>query len=200
MKLKFSFKKFGMKAAAAVILLGTLMAGECLLAYENDTVPSWERDVYAEKENKTGFWVLGAGGAVNSLPLASSKFTLPLIYLAYEGVNKKSLGNFDTSWSFGLYDFMPEAEFAVIMPVKPLDFRLSVGAYYDIIIGGHAGMLVKAGAILNKTYSFDVMVIPIGTQPSVSYSESLSQQKIVENDGKHGLEFPVFGVLASIRF
>lgn len=200
MKIKMYLRKFVMAAAAAGVLSGTLLAGEYMQVNENNVVPSWERDLYAEKENKTGFWIIGAGGAVNSLPLAASKFTLPLIYVAYEGVNKRSLGNIDTSWSFGLYDFMPEVEFALIMPVKPLDFRLSVGAYYDIIIGGHAGVLVKAGAILNKTYSFDLMVIPIGTQPSVSYSESLSQQKIVKNDGSHGLEFPVFGVLASIRF
>ncbi|PKL92034.1 MAG: hypothetical protein CVV21_04615 [Candidatus Goldiibacteriota bacterium HGW-Goldbacteria-1] len=198
MRIKNGVRKFVMTAAAVGALCGTLFAGGYMQA--NDNVPSWERDIYAEKEDKTGFWVIGAGGAVNSLPLASSKFTLPLIYVAYEGVNKKALGIFDASWSFGLYDFMPEAEIALILPVKPIDFRLSVGAYYDIIIGGHAGVLVKAGAILNKTYSFDLMVIPIGTQPSVSYSESLSQQKIVENDGNHGLEFPVFGVLTSIRF
>ena len=156
-------------------------------------------DPYEARASRTGYWIVGGGAAVNKMPISASKFTLPLAYVAYESINKKSIGDFDFSWSFGLYDLMPEIEFGLIIPAKPFDFRLSVGAFYDVIIGGTLGMLCKAGVIINKSVQFDLMFIPIGTQPTISYSESLAQQHIVENDGDHGLEFPVFGVLIGFR-
>ena len=96
----------------------------------------------------TALLALTGGAAVNSLPISASKFTLPLVYVAYEAISKKSLGDFDSSWSFGLYD---------------------------------------------------LMFIPIGSQPTVSYSEFLAKQHIVTNDGSHGLNFSVFGVLLGFR-
>ena len=167
-----------------------------------DSIPVPEiqdRDVYAERDTRTGFWLIGAGAMVNRLPLSASDYTLPMFYFAYESIYKKMINPFDFSWSIGFYDLMPEIEFAVIMPMKPFDFRLSVGGYYDLIFGGHAGMLVKTGIILNKCVQFDVLLIPFGTQPTVSYSESLKQGRIVLNDGNHGLKFPVFGALISMR-
>jgi hypothetical protein len=159
-----------------------------------------DEDLYDSRAGKTGYWILGGGAAVNKMPLSASKFTLPLGYLAYESISKKSIGNNDFSWCFGLYDLMPELEFGMIIPAKPFDFRLSAGGFYDMIIGGSAGMLVKAGVIINKSLEFDLMFIPIGTQPTVSYSQSIQQSKIVENDGHHGLDFPVFGILFGLRF
>lgn len=161
--------------------------------------PADSDDPYEARASKTGYWILGGGAAVNSLPISASKFTLPLVYVAYESISKKSLGDFDSSWSFGLYDLMPEIEFGMTIPAKPFDFRFSAGGFYDVIIGGMFGVLCKAGVIINKSVEFDLMFIPIGSQPTVSYSESLAQQHIVENDGSHGLKFPVFGVLLGFR-
>jgi hypothetical protein len=158
-----------------------------------------ERDIYAEKESKTGFWLVGAGAMVNKLPLTAADFTLPMIYFSYESVYKKMLGPLDFAWSLGFYDLMPELEFAVSMPMKPFDLRLSVGGYYDLVIGGAGGMLVKMGVVLNKTVQFDVLLIPIGTQPTISYSELLSTGKKVNYDGTNGLKFPIFGALLSMR-
>jgi hypothetical protein len=74
-----------------------------------------------------------------------------------------------------------------------------VGGYYDMILGGHAGMLMKTGIILNKYVQFDVLLIPFGTQPTISYQELITTGKKVEYDGTNGLKFPVFGALLSIR-
>jgi hypothetical protein len=158
------------------------------------------RDEYTKRDGRTGFWIVGAGAMVNKLPVSLSEYVLPMVYVAYERIQKKALGSLDFSWSFGFYDLMPEAEFAVIIPAKPFDFRVSVGGYYDFIFGGHAGVLAKVGVIIQKTISLDLVMVPIGTQPIISYSESLSQEKAVLNDGEHGMEFPVFGVLLSTRF
>ena len=159
-----------------------------------------DRDLYAERDTRTGFWLLGAGAMVNRLPLSASEYTLPMVYFAYESIYKKMMGTLDFSWSIGFYDLMPEIEFAVILPMKPFDLRLSGGGYYDLIIGGSAGTLWKLGVILNKYVQFDMLIIPFGTQPAVSYSESLKQHRIVNNDGNHGLKFPVFGAMLSTRF
>ena len=166
------------------------------------TVPTPEifsPDDYAERENKTYFWIIGGGCMVEKLPLSAAEYILPMFFVAYESIHKKSIGDFDFSWSMGFYDLMPEIEFALTIPVKPFDIRISAGGYYDFIIGGHAGLLTKAGLILNKRIGMDVIFIPIGTQPTVSYSQSLKANKIIENDGEHGLDFPVMGVLFSFR-
>jgi hypothetical protein len=159
-----------------------------------------ERDLYAERDTKTGFWLFGAGAMVNRLPLSASEYTLPMVYFAYESIYKKMMGSLDFSWSIGFYDLMPEIEFGAILPMKPFDLRLSGGGYYDLILGGSAGTLWKLGIILNKAVQFDVLIIPFGTQPAVSYSESLKQHHIVNNDGQHGLKFPVYGAMLSTRF
>lgn len=156
-------------------------------------------NLYDERESRTGFWILGGGAAVNKLPVSASEYTLPLVFFAYESIQKKAIGDLDFSWSIGFYDLMPEIEAAVTMPLKPFDLRVSAGAYYDFIIGGHAGLLLKFGVIMNKYLGVDVLFIPIGTQPEVSYSESLKQGRIVLNDGEHGLDFPLFGLLLSVR-
>jgi hypothetical protein len=158
-----------------------------------------ERDVYAERDSKTGFWLIGGGAMVNRLPLSASEFTLPMLYFAYESIYKKAMGPFDFSWSIGFYDLMPEIEAAVFLPMKPFDLRISVGGYYDFIIGGHAGMLLKTGIVLNKYAQFDLLFVPFGTQPTISYSELLKTGNKVDYDGTNGLKFPLFGALVSIR-
>jgi len=163
-------------------------------------VPEIENDEYAAREGRTYFWIVGGGAMVEKLPISAAKYTLPMIFVAYESIYKKSISALDFSWSIGFYDLMPEIEFAVTIPIKPFDIRLSAGCYYDIIIGGHAGLLTKTGIIINKTIGLDVILIPIGTQPTVSYSESLKKQKIIENDGEHGLDFPIMGMMFTLRF
>ncbi len=199
-------KILGMVLGAAIVLSSAVMAENGYYqapGYNNarGAVLDVTRgiDEYDARANKTGYWVVGVGAAVNSLPLSASKFTLPLLYVGYESINRKSIGDMDMAWAFGLYDLMPEIEFAVMIPAKPFDFRISAGGFYDVIIGGTVGVIAKAGVIINKSMQFDLVFIPIGTQPTVSYSESLAQQHIVMNDGKHGLDFPVFGVQVSYR-
>jgi hypothetical protein len=186
-------------AVTAAVLAPAVMAQDYYYKKAAVSESIQDRDVYAERDTKTGFWIVGAGAMVNRLPLSASEFTLPMIYFAYESIYKKMLGAFDFSWSIGFYDLMPEIEFAVIMPMKPFDLRVSVGGYYDMILGGHAGMLMKTGIILNKYVQFDVLLIPFGTQPTISYQELITTGKKVEYDGTNGLKFPVFGALLSIR-
>ncbi|MCX7698595.1 MAG: hypothetical protein N2114_03920 [Candidatus Goldbacteria bacterium] len=161
--------------------------------------PEIENDEYTAREGRTYFWIVGGGAMVEKLPISAAKYTLPIIFVAYESIYKKSISALDFSWSIGFYDLMPEIEFAVTVPLKPFDIKLSAGGYYDLIIGGHAGLLTKVGIIINKTIGFDVILVPIGTQPTVSYSESLKKQKIIENDGQHGLDFPIMGMMFSVR-
>ncbi len=156
-------------------------------------------DLYEQRESRTGFWIIGGGAMVNRMPIAASQYTLPIAFFAYESIYKNMLGPFDFSWSIGFYDLMPEIEFSAILPLKPFDLRFSAGAYYDLIIGGHAGLLLKGGVIINKYIGFDVLLIPIGTQPTVSYSQTMDQGRIVENDGEHGLDFPIFGAMITFR-
>ena len=186
-----------MKKIIIAVLL-TVSASVCFGNQETAKKMNFE-NLYDERESRTGFWILGGGAAVNRLPVSASQYTLPLVFFAYESIQKKAIGELDFSWSIGFYDLMPEIEAAVTMPLKPFDLRVSAGAYYDFIIGGHAGLLLKFGIIMNKYLGIDVMLIPIGTQPEVSYSESLRQQRIVLNDGEHGLDFPLFGLLLSVR-
>lgn len=200
-------KKFNFYLFSIAFVLATFLSQNSLLATDYYykkviTVPTPEiasSDDYAERENKTNFWIIGGGAMVEKLPLAIAEYTLPIIFVAYENIHKKSIGGLDFSWSIGFYDLMPEIEFAITIPVKPFDIRISTGGYYDFIIGGHTGLLVKSGIILNKRIGLDVILVPIGTQPTVSYSQSLKQKKFVENDGTHGLDFPIMGVLISFR-
>jgi len=187
-------------AVAVVVMAAGMVCAEGYYYKQGLEQENTEVDSYDVKDSKTGFWILGGGLMVGSLPLSQSETNLPMVFFAYESIHKKMLGSMDFSWSIGFYDLMPEVEFAAIMPVKPFDVRIAVGGYYDFIIGGHAGMFFKAGMIINKLVGVDLVMIPIGTQPSVSYQDSIEQGEIVPYDGENGLDFPIYGLLVSLRF
>jgi hypothetical protein len=199
---KINFYLLSMVLAAITLLFQNNSFAEDYYYKKVLTVPTPEipnQDEYVVRENRTNFWIIGAGAMVEKLPISIAEYTLPLIFVAYENIHKKSIGDFDFSWAIGFYDLIPELEFALTVPLKPFDIKISFGGYYDFIIGGNTGMLVKGGIIVNKTIGMDLIWIPIGTQPTVSYSQSLKQKKFVENDGSHGLNFPIMGVLVSYR-
>lgn len=198
-----------MKKILAILAVAMAMAVQAyaegynyksLVTEEKTTPAAAKGDQYDEMAKKNGYWILGAGAAINKLPVAASEYTLPLVYLGYEALQKKALGDLDFAWCFGFYDFMPSIEFAAYINAKPFDFRFSAGGYYDLIFGGSAGLVCKAGVVINKGLSFDVLVIPVGTQPEISYSESMKQGKFVKNDGDAGLDYPVYGVMLNMRF
>ena len=159
-------------------------------------------------------WGWGVGGVVNRLPIAVSTFNVPLQYICYEhtfGDNPEA--PFKTSVSPGLYGFygvfpVPSLESSIIYDPGPVGGRLSVGAFYDILVGGHWGMSVKLGSIIHRKYELDLVLVPVGEEhPRVIYSELLDARKLKENKqdpetGEWGqtIEFPYYGLLFTVHF
>ena len=54
--------------------------------------------------------------------------------------------------------FIPEIELkaGVLFPVGPVDIKLTVGIFDDIIISGHGGLMLTASIIINQSIEIKI--------------------------------------------
>lgn len=148
-------------------------------------------------------WGFGAGLTVGSLPVATSDFKMPITTLFYDytltNVNSFWNGFVKPGFSVGLYGLngfvpIPETElYAMVNEGEDLSLRLGVGGFYDILIGGHSGLTLKAGVVINQDYQVDIISVPSAKQPVKPYSE-------IVDGGPENIKTPYFGLVFSWRF
>ena len=148
-------------------------------------------------------WGFGAGLTVGSLPVATSDFKMPITTLFYDytltNVNSFWNGFVKPGFSVGLYGLngfvpIPETElYAMVNDSEDLSLRLGVGGFYDILIGGHSGLTLKAGVVVNQDYQIDIISVPTAKQPVKPYSE-------IVDGGPENIKTPYFGLVFSWRF
>jgi hypothetical protein len=167
------------------------------------TISSFAQDFEKPKLLSKAHWGFGGGITVSSLPVASSEFKMPMTQLYYDYAFGSSIasgnGIFRPGLSVGLYGLngfvpIPEAELlALINEEEDLSLRLGLGGFYDILIGGHSGISLKLGVIINKEYQFDIISVPKGNPPVKPYSELV-------DGGPEDIKTPYFGILFSWRY
>jgi len=159
-----------------------------------------------------GHLVWGLGMAFSKVPFSLSKLKLPLSYLAYDHQFTDPEKMVRYSAEVGMYGF------EVIVPVPEAGANLYIGresskiqgkiglsGFYDIAVGGHAGMAVKTGLIFSNRFDVSLMIVPTGRDADRSYLEVMGLQSKeeaaqfrLENDGKNVL-FPYFGFMVTLR-
>lgn len=166
--------------------------------------------VQVEPKNTHLSW--GLGMALSQVPFSMSKLKLPLSYYSYDHQFTDPRGFIRSSVELGLYGFN------VIIPVPTLGSNLyfgseeadiqgkiGLGGFYDIAVGGHAGVVAKAGLIMKNRFGIDLFVVPTGLDSKKSYTEvlgieskSAAEQGALENGGKYVI-MPYFGFMLTIR-
>ena len=167
------------------------------------TIPAAAQEFEKPKLLSKAHWGFGGGITVSSLPVASSEFKMPMTQLYYDYAFGNGIGSgsgiFTPGLSVGVYGLngfvpVPEVELlGLINEGEDLSLRLGLGGFYDILIGGHSGVSLKLGVVLNQEYQFDIISVPKGNPPVKPYSELI-------DGGPEKITTPYFGILFSWRY
>ena len=158
-------------------------------------------------------WGTGVGLVVSEFPISMSKLTIGLSQVYYEYQFTDPTNKVRTSLEGGLYGFymlLPVPEVAANMyfgsEESDVQGKLGVGGFYDISVGGHAGIMAKAGAVIKNKFDLTFFVVPTGLDAKRSYGEFMqmeSKERAEQNYIRNGDQYvimPYYGMLFSIRY
>jgi hypothetical protein len=189
----------------------TLFHSACLIAVFGIMVESSANIRLAPAKNHTMF---GVGLCVDQIPVSMASLTIPLSYYAYErqfaDPTRNVRGGLEIG-VFGFYGILPIPEVGTNFYIGGEDrtFQAKIGCngFYDLFVGGHGGLAIKTGLIVNNRFDFEIMVVPPGlaTPGKRSYQEALgleSKEKAQAYYDAHGyyVKTPYFGLLIGLRF
>jgi hypothetical protein len=153
----------------------------------------------------------GVGMAFTKIPFLMSNMKLPLSNFYYDRQFTDPSRFIRASAEIGLYGFtmiLPVPEIGSNLYIggesSPVQAKIGLGGFYDIAVGGHAGVMVKLGAILANRFDLTLFVVPEGTDSKRSYQEFLGLEskatadKFYADNNVH-VKMPYFGFMFTIR-
>lgn len=145
---------------------------------------------------------VGIGMVINNLPVAISKMKLPLSYFFWEKQFTDPTHFFHSGIEIGVHGIyalspVPEVGANLYLGSEEGDIqgKLGLGAVYDIIIGGHAGLTAKAGIIYKNRFDFSFILVPTGTDAKQSYYDVFGV-----GEGSNEVDMPYGGFMFTIRY
>lgn len=165
----------------------------------------------APAKNHTMF---GVGLCVDQIPVSMASLTIPLSYYAYEHQFAEPTNTLRGGLEigvFGFYGILPLPEIGTNFYIggedKTFQGKIGCNGFYDLFVGGHGGLALKGGLLVNNRFDFDLMVVPPGlaTDSRRSYQEALgleSKEKADAYYAAHGyhVKTPYFGLLIGLHF
>jgi hypothetical protein len=155
----------------------------------------------------------GLGIVVDDVPVATADLKIGISSLYWDRQFMDPTSSLRTSVELGLYGFyllLPIPQVSANMyfgsEENTIQGKLGVGGFYDVSVGGHAGLMVKTGVILKNRFDISFLVVPTGTDSEESYGKLLgldSEQEASENyrrNGNQHVVMPYYGMLVSIRY
>lgn len=155
---------------------------------------------FLQAEDHFGF---GFGLTTDNINLNESGFTIPLSNLYFESSISGIL--IGTVNMYGYMGFIPEIEVnaGFLIPVSPLEVKLTLGLFDDIIISGHAGVMLTASVIIDKSIELKIFGVfrNSSAPPQIVFQEGIVDGKFVKNDdGRGDLSKGYAGLLLGIRY
>jgi hypothetical protein len=153
----------------------------------------------------------GVGMAFTKVPFLMSDLKLPLSTFYYDRQFTDPANFIRASAEIGLYGF------SMIIPVpavgsnlyigsesSPIQGKIGLGGFYDVAVGGHAGLLAKGGIIVANRFDLSLFVVPTGTDSKQSYQEFIGIESRAKADAYyaktgHHVAMPYFGFMFTIR-
>lgn len=153
----------------------------------------------------------GMGLVVDRLPVSMANLTIPLSYYAWERQFVDPMRRVRAGIEIGTYGFyglLPIPELGTNMYIggedQPIVGKIGIGGFYDIIVGGHGGLMIKAGIIAANRFDINLMIVPVGSDSKRSYSEFLgleTKTEAKEYYDRHGyyVKLPYYGLMIGLR-
>jgi hypothetical protein len=170
--------------------------------------------------NKQSFWGGGLGLVFTSIPISESDFTVLMSELHYSQYLGDPNASMRTAASLGLFGFaliLPVPKISMEMylgkPTQDVQGKVGVGGFYDIAVGGHAGVSAEVGVRLKNRIDATIYVVPAGIDSKRDYLEFMGiRNKTDDNDGSQDgdgipdyketphVKMPYFGFFLSVNY
>lgn len=166
-----------------------------------------------ETEAKQAYWGVGLGYVFNKVPVSMSTFNVFMSNLWYSHVFGDPNDQTRIAGTLGLYGFqlllpVPRAsvDFYLGKPSQTVQFKGGIGGFYDVAVGGHAGVNGEIGVVLKNRVDISFMAVPFGKDSERSYAEFMGlkseeeAQKDYEKANNQWVEMPYYGIFVGLRF
>lgn len=201
-----------------------LGAGAALLALTAGAMPARAQEAPASepavteapatsqpREVKLGtpksYWGFGLGYVFTEIPISQSEFTVFMSELYYSYYLSDPNASMRTALTLGAYGFalilpVPQvsAEFFLGAPTQDIQGKLGVGGFYDISVGGHAGMSLELGARLKDKVDVSFFIVPTGVDSKRDYLDFLGLRDEDDKPTKPYVIMPYFGLFLTFKF
>lgn len=166
-----------------------------------------------EGEAKQDYWGVGLGYVFNKVPVSLSTFNVFMSNLWYSHVFGDPADQTRIAATLGLYGFqlllpVPRAsvDFYLGKPSQTVQFKGGIGGFYDVAVGGHAGVNGEVGVVLKNRVDISFMAVPFGKDSERSYAEFMglkSKEEALEDykdADNQWVEMPYYGIFVGLRF
>jgi hypothetical protein len=164
-------------------------------------------------EGKQSYWGVGLGYVFNKVPVSMSTFNVFMSNLWYSHVFGDPNDQTRIAGTLGLYGFqlllpVPRAsvDFYLGKPSQTVQFKGGIGGFYDVAVGGHAGVNGELGVVLKNRVDISFMAVPFGKDSERSYAEFMglkSEEEALEDykdANNQWVEMPYYGIFVGLRF
>ncbi len=191
------------KTLSIAVLSGSLFATAA------EEIPGMHQ---APEEVSRTTWGWNLGGVVTEIPISQaidSGFAVLMSNIYYSHYLGDPRDYFRTAATLGLYGFqiilpVPYAalDFYLGEPVNDIQFKGSVGGFYDITVGGHGGIAVGAGVLFKNRVNFSFFMVPFGKDADRDYLEFVGDRDVAKACTKDDpcVETPYFGLFVGFQY
>ena len=167
-------------------------------------------------------WGFGVGGVANRIPLSLSTFSVLMsqVWYSYTLGDPNADSRFTTTLgAYGFQLILPIPRFSVEYYLgkenQDMQLKAGLGGFYDLVIGGHAGLVTELGIVIANRVDISLFAVPIGIDSVRSYtaymglvSEEQAKEDYLRNadpnnfmceSGCH-VVLPYYGIYTGLRF
>ncbi len=161
----------------------------------------------------SGHFATGLGAVVSDLPVASADFKVPVGTVYYERHFMNPTSPIHTSAELGLFCFyglLPFPELSANLYIggedRDVQGKIGLGGFYDLAVGGHAGLMGKIGTVFKNRFDVSLFFVPIGNDATQSYGEFFgfespdeASEAYANNNNQH-VVMPYYGFMFTVRY
>ena len=191
------------KSTFAALVLALAIASPTLAEDVNPAVSTAPK--LGEVKNDQNFWGFGLGYVFTTIPISQSKFTVYMAELYYSHYLTDPNDYFRTAATVGLYGFdfilpIPKVSMEMYLgkPSDDIQWILGVGAFYDITVGGAAGLPVEFGARIKNRFNVSFFTVPTGIDSKRDYLQFVGEREV--SGPKPYVIFPFYGIFVGFDY
>jgi hypothetical protein len=186
-----------------------------LVTQADETAPRFEELNKSSSESaspKRTHWGWEVGGVFSEFPVSKaidSGFAILMSHGYYSWDLGPSGGFVQPSLSVGAYGFqlllpVPEISLDATLgaPGQDLRGKISVGGFYDMFVGGHAGLTLSGGLLIKDRFNINLIMVPFGKDADRDYlyMAGIRNEETACTKQDPCVEMPYFGIFVGMQY